>query len=46
MAQQLLGQATAATGGLFLLQLIDQIDQVEEAASGAGTNDRRGDSNA
>ena len=40
VAQQLLGQPAAATGGLLLLQLIDQIDQVEEAASGASTDDR------
>ena len=46
MAQQLLGEPAAATGGLLLLQLIDQIDQVEEAASGASTNDRRGDGDA
>ena len=36
VAQQLLGQPTAATGGLLLLELIDQIDQVEEASPGAG----------
>ena len=46
MAQQLLGEPAAATSGLLLLQLIDQIDQVEEAASGAGTDDRRGDGDA
>jgi hypothetical protein len=36
----------AATGGFLLFQLIDQIDQVEEAASGAGTDDRRGNGDA
>ena len=46
VAQQLLGEPAAATGGLLLLQLIDQIDQVEEAASGASTDDRRGDGDA
>ena len=40
VAQQLLSEPAAATGGLLLLQLIDQIDQVEEATSGASTDDR------
>ena len=31
VAQQVLGQAAAATSGLLLLELVDQIDQVEEA---------------
>ena len=35
VAQQLLGQAAAAAGGLFLLELVDQIDEVEEPAAGA-----------
>ena len=38
VAQQL-GQPATATGGLLLLQLIDEIDQIEEASSGAGAND-------
>ena len=42
VAQQLLGQPATTTGGLLLLQLIDEIDQIEEASSGAGANDRRG----
>jgi len=42
VAQQLLGQSATATGGLFLFQLIDQIDQVEEAPPGAAADDRRG----
>jgi len=42
VAQQLLGQSAATTGGFLLLQLIDEIDQIEEASSGAGANDRRG----
>ena len=46
VAQQLLGQAAAAAGGLLLLELVDQIDQIEESASGPGTDDRRGDSDA
>ena len=41
VAQQLLGQPAAAAGGLLLLELIDQIDQVEEASPGAGADDRR-----
>ena len=32
VAQQLLGETAAATGGLLLLELVDQIDEVEEAA--------------
>src|SRR5580692_262501 len=36
VAQQVLSQATAAAGGLFLLELIDQIDQIKEASPGAG----------
>src|ERR1700735_5579841 len=45
-AQQVLRQTARATGGLFLFELIDEIDQIEEAASGAGANDRRGDGDA
>ena len=40
VAQQLLRQSPGAAGGFFLFQLIDQIDQVEEAASGALADDR------
>ena len=39
VTQQLLGQSATSAGGLFLFELIDQIDQVEEAASGASTDD-------
>ena len=46
VAQQVLGEPAAASGGLFLLELIDQIDEVEEASPGAGTNDRRGHGDA
>jgi hypothetical protein len=46
VAQQFLGQAPAAAGGLLLLELIDQIDQVEEASPGAAANDRCGDGDA
>ena len=46
VTQQLLGQSATSTGGLLLLELIDQIDQVEEAPPGAGADDRRGDSDA
>src|SRR6185437_1021165 len=30
VAQQLLGQASAATGGFLLLELVDEVDEVEE----------------
>ena len=46
VAQQLLGQPATTTGGLLLLQLIDEIDQIEEASSGAGANDSRGNGDA
>src|SRR6185312_16527200 len=46
IAQQLLCQPAAAAGGLLLLKLIDQIDEIEEAASGAGTDDRGGHGDA
>ena len=41
VAQQVLRESAAATGGLLLFELIDEIDQIEEAPSGAGANDRR-----
>ena len=40
VTQQLLGQSATSTGGLLLFQLIDQIDQVEEAPPGAAADDR------
>lgn len=46
VVQQLLGQATAAAGGLFLLELVDQIDQVVEPSPGPGADDHRGDADA
>ena len=46
VAQQLLGQAAAFAGGLFLFQLIDQVDKIVEAAPGTRPDDRRGDGNA
>ncbi len=46
VAQQVFGQAAAATGGLLLLELVDQIDQVEEASPGAGADNGRGDAYA
>jgi hypothetical protein len=46
VAQQLLGETAAATGSLLLLQLVDEIDQVEEAPPGAGTDDGRCDADA
>ena len=46
IAQQLLGQAAASAGGLLLLELVDQIDQIEESSSSPGADDRRGDSDA
>jgi hypothetical protein len=46
VAQQFLGQSAAAAGGLLLLELVDQIDEIEEPAPSAGTDDRRGDADA
>jgi hypothetical protein len=43
VAQQLLGQPPAAAGRLFLFELVDQIDEVEEPASGPGADDSGGD---
>ena len=39
VAQQLLGQAATASGGLLLFELVDEIDEVEEAAPGARSDD-------
>src|SRR4051794_1736626 len=38
VAQQLLGQTATASGSLLLLELVDQIDEIEEAAPGAGAD--------
>jgi hypothetical protein len=46
IAQQRLSEPTAAAGGLLLLELIHQIDEVEEPAPGAGADHRRGDADA
>jgi len=46
VAQQLLDETPTAAGGLFLFELVDQINEVEEAAAGLGTDDRRGDGDA
>src|SRR5438477_6508948 len=43
IAQQLLGKASTSASGLLLFELIDQIDQIEEAPPGPGADDRRGD---
>ena len=43
VAQQLLGETSTASGGLLLFELVDQIDEVEEAAASPGADDRRGD---
>jgi hypothetical protein len=43
VAQQLLGEAAAAAGGLFLFELVDEIDEIKESASRPGANDGRGD---
>ena len=40
IAQQRLGEPTAATSRLLLLELVDQIDQVEEPAARTAANDR------
>ena len=46
IAQQVFRQSARASGGLLLFELIDEIDQIEEAPPGAGANDRRGDGDA
>src|SRR5205823_6414596 len=43
VAQQVLGEPATTAGGLFLLELVDHIDQVEEPSPGAGADDGRGD---
>ena len=40
VAQQVLGQASAAAGGFLLLELIYQIDEVEEPTASPGADDR------
>ena len=42
MTQQGLDDAAAPSGGLFLFELIDQIDEIEEAAARSGADDRGG----
>jgi hypothetical protein len=46
VAQQLLGETTTAAGGLLLFELVDQVDQIEEASPGPGADDGRGDADA
>jgi hypothetical protein len=46
VAQQLLCQPAAAAGGLLLLELVDEIDEIEEPPSGAGADDRGSDGDA
>ena len=46
VAQQRLGQPAAAPGGLLLFELVGQIDEVEEPASGTGADHRRGETDA
>ena len=36
VAQQLLGQAATATGRLLLLELVDEINEIEEASAARG----------
>jgi hypothetical protein len=40
VARQSFRQSTRATGGFLLFELVCEIDQIEEAASCAGANDR------
>ena len=42
MTQQGLDDAAAPSGGLFLFELIDEIDEIEEAAARSGADDRGG----
>ena len=46
IAQQRLGEPTAPTSRLLLLELVDQIDQVEEPAARTAANDRGCHANA
>jgi hypothetical protein len=46
VAQQFLGQAATSAGGLFLLELVDQIDEIEEPATCASADGRRGHTDA
>ena len=46
VAEQLLRQPAAAPGSLFLFELVDQIDQIEEASPGAAADNRRSHGNA
>ena len=45
-AQEFFAEPAAPSGRLFLLQLIDRIDGIEEAPPGAGAHDRRGHGDA
>ena len=46
VTQQLFAQPATTTSGLFLFQLVDEADQIEEAPPGANANDRRGHGDA
>ena len=43
MSQQALDQAPALAGGLFLFELVDEINKVEEAPARPGADDGRSD---
>ena len=46
VAQELLDETPTAAGGLFLFELVDQVGEVIEAATGLDANDRQGDRDA
>ena len=41
VAQQVFRQSARTAGGFFLFELVDEIDEIEEAPPGAGADDRR-----
>ena len=43
VTEQGLDDAAAPSGGLFLFELIDEIDEIEEASARSGADDRGGD---
>src|SRR5438552_4617829 len=44
VTQQGLDDATAFSGSLFLFKLVDEVDEIEEAAARSGADDDGGDS--
>ena len=46
ITQELFGQTPTATSGLFLFELIDKIDKVEEASTGPGSDNACSHANA